>query len=261
MRRTEPRPRLVVAIAVVAAVLLAVPFVGLLIAAPWSTLLDRLTSDVVADALTLSLFASLLATVLALFLGVPLGWWLARTSGPVVPVVRAVATLPIVVPPVVGGAALLFALGRRGFVGEPLEAATGLVLPFSIWAVVVANTFVAVPFVVLTIEGAVRTADLGVEDAAATLGASPHQVFTRITLPALRSALWAAGLLAWARAFGEFGATITFAGNLQGRTQSLPLAVFVALESDRDTAIAISLLMMLVSAVVLVVLRDRWWSR
>ena len=240
---------------------MALPFFGLLLAAPWSSLLDRLTSDVVSDALVLSTVSSLSATAIALLLGIPLGWWLARTEGLLVPVVRAVATLPIVVPPVVGGAALLFALGRRGFIGDPLESATGLVVPFSIWAVVIANTFVAIPFVVLTVEGAVRAADRRIEEAAATLGASPNQVFRWVTLPALRSAIWAAGLLAWARAFGEFGATITFAGNLPGRTQSLPLAVFVALESDRDTAVAISLLMMLVSVVVLVVLRDRWWSR
>jgi molybdate transport system permease protein len=165
----------------------------------------------------------------------------------------------MVLPPVVSGAALLFALGRRGLVGEPLEEATGLLLPFSLWGVVVAAAFVATPFLVITVEGALRSMDRRREGAAATLGARPWTVLRRVTLPAIAPSLLAGLALTWARAFGEFGATITFAGNLQGRTQSLPLAVFVALESDRDTAIAISLVMVVVSAAVLVALRDRWW--
>jgi molybdate transport system permease protein len=170
-----------------------------------------------------------------------------------------VVTLPLVLPPVVGGAALLFALGRRGLVGAPLEQATGLVLPFSVWGVIVANTFVAMPFLVLTVEGALRNMDRRYEEAAASLGARRWTVLRRVTLPMIAPSLVAGLVLAWARAFGEFGATITFAGNLQGRTQTLPLAVFVALERDRDTAVAISLLMVVVSLLVLVALRDRWW--
>jgi molybdate transport system permease protein len=160
----------------------------------------------------------------------------------------------------VGGAALLFALGRRGLVGEPLNEATGLLLPFSTWGVIVATTFVAMPFLVITVEGALRNMDGRYEGAAATLGARRWTVLRRVTLPMIAPSLVAGLVLTWARAFGEFGATITFAGNLQGRTQTLPLAVFVALESDRDTAVAISLIMVVVSLAVLVALRD-WWGR
>lgn len=166
--------------------------------------------------------------------------------------------LPLVLPPVVGGAALLFALGRRGLIGGPLAEATGLVLPFSIWGVILATTFVAMPFLVITVEGALRNLDGRHEGAASTLGASRWTVLRRVTLPMIAPSLASGLLLTWARAFGEFGATVTFAGNLQGRTQTMPLAVFVALESDRDTAVAISLVMVLISLGVLVALRDRW---
>jgi molybdate transport system permease protein len=161
---------------------------------------------------------------------------------------------------VVGGAALLFALGRRGLIGEPLNQATGLVLPFSTWGVIIATTFVAMPFLVITVEAALRNLDRRYEGAAAALGAKRWTVMRRVTSPMIAPSLVAGLVLTWARAFGEFGATITFAGNLQGRTQTLPLAVFVALESDRATAVAISLIMVIVSLAVLVGLRDRWWK-
>jgi molybdate transport system permease protein len=161
---------------------------------------------------------------------------------------------------VVGGAALLFALGRRGLVGEPLYEATGLLLPFSTWGVILATTFVAMPFMVITVEGALRSVDRRFEGVAATLGARRWTVLRRVTMPMIAPSLVSGLVLTWARAFGEFGATITFAGNLAGRTQTLPLAVFVALETDRDAAVAISLLMVAVSLVVLVTLRDRWWK-
>jgi molybdate transport system permease protein len=154
---------------------------------------------------------------------------------------------------------LLFALGRRGLVGEPVYEATGLVLPFSTWGVVLASTFVAMPFLVITVEGALHNLDQRYEGAAASLGARRWTVLRRVTLPMVGPSLLAGLVLTWARAFGEFGATITFAGNLQGRTQTLPLAVFVALESDRGVAVAISLLMVVVSLIVLVALRERWW--
>lgn len=160
----------------------------------------------------------------------------------------------------VGGAALLFALGRRGLIGEPLNQATGLVLPFSTWGVIIATTFVAMPFLVITVEAALRNLDRRYEGAAAALGAKRWTVMRRVTIPMIAPSLVAGLVLTWARAFGEFGATITFAGNLQGRTQTLPLAVFVALESDRATAVAISLIMVIVSLAVLVGLRDRWWK-
>ena len=154
----------------------------------------------------------------------------------------------------------MFALGRRGLIGEPLNQATGLVLPFSTWGVVIAVTFVAMPFLVITVEGALRNLDPRFEGAAATLGAGRWTVLARVTVPMIGPSLLAGLVLTWARAFGEFGATITFAGNLQGRTQTLPLAVFIALESDRDTAVALSLVMVAISLTVLVILREQWWK-
>jgi molybdate transport system permease protein len=236
------------------------PLVGLITRTPWSRLGELVASDVVVDALKLSLLTSVLAAFISLLLGVPLAWVLARINFPGRHIVRAIVTLPMVLPPVVGGAALLFALGRRGVIGEPINDATGFLLPFSVWGVVVANVFVAMPFLVVTVEGALRNLDGRHEAAAATLGASRLTVFRRITLPMISPSLRAGLVLAWARALGEFGATVTFAGNLQGRTQTLPLAVFVALEQDRDTAVAISLVLVAVSLAVLLLLRDRWWS-
>ena len=259
IRRRPPWPLAV--LGAIGAAVFVLPLAGLASPTPWRDLHDLVASDVVVDALRLSLVTSLAATAISLILGVPLAWLLARVEFPGRQLLRAVVTLPMVLPPVVGGAALLFALGRRGLVGEPLDDATGFLLPFSTWGVVVANTFVAMPFLVVTVEGALAGIDDGYEDAAATLGASRLTVFRRITLPMIGPSLRAGAVLAWARALGEFGATVTFAGNLQGRTQTLPLAVFVALESDRDTAVAISLVLVAVSLVVLLALRDRWWVR
>lgn len=238
---------------------LVLPLAGIVARTPWSALPDLLTSDLVTDAIRLSLITSTLATVMAAVIGVPLAWLLARVEFRGRSLVRSLVTLPMVLPPVVGGAALLFALGRRGLIGEPIYEATGLLLPFSIWGVVIANTFVAMPFLVITVEGALHTLDQRYEGAASALGAGRLTIFRRITLPMIWPSMVAGLVLTWARAFGEFGATITFAGNLQGRTQTLPLAVFVALESDRDTAIAVSLVMVAVSLFALVSLRGRWW--
>jgi molybdate transport system permease protein len=258
-RRRPPAALLVPA--VVAIALFALPLIGLLGRAPWPRLGTLLSGPTVTDALRLSLLTSVLATAASLLLGVPLAWLLSRVAFPGKRLVRALVTLPMVLPPVVGGTALLLTLGRRGLLGGPLADATGLVLPFSLAGVVVANTFVALPFLVVTVEGALDSLDRRHEAAAATLGAGPLTVFRRVTLPMIAPSLRAGMVLAWARALGEFGATVTFAGNLQGRTQTLPLAVFVALESDRDAAVAISLVLVAVSLVVLTTLRDRWWSR
>ncbi|HEU4894352.1 MAG TPA: ABC transporter permease, partial [Acidimicrobiia bacterium] len=230
--------------------LFAIPLLGLIWRVSWRELPALLSSDVVTDALGISLVASLTATALALVLGFPLAWLLANRDFPGRRLVRGLVLLPLVLPPVVGGAALLFALGRRGMVGEPLYQATGLILPFSIWGVILATTFVAMPFLVITVEGALRNLDRRYEGAASSLGASRWTVLRRVTIPMIGPSLVAGMVLTWARAFGEFGATITFAGNLQGRTQTLPLAVFVALESDREVAVAISLLMVAVSLAV-----------
>ena len=257
-------PAALVALAVVGASLFVLPLIGLLGVTPWSSLPWLLTDEVVLDALRLSLLTSIAAALFATVLGVPLAWVLDRVDFRGRSLVRAIVTLPMVLPPVVGGAALLFALGRRGVVGEPLADATGLVLPFSTWGVILANTFVAMPFLVITVEGALSSSDRRHEAAAGLGDAGSYEVlavFRRVTLPTIAPSLRAGVVLAWARALGEFGATITFAGNLQGRTQTLPLAVFVSLDADRDAAIAISLLMVTVSVVVLVALRGRWWDR
>jgi molybdate transport system permease protein len=258
-RRVRERPpAALLALAIVGVGLFVLPLAGLLAETPWRDLPNLLAGDVVTDALRLSAVASLAATAISLILGVPLAWVLARVEFPGRSVLRALVLLPLVLPPVVGGAALLFAFGRRGVIGEPLHEATGLVLPFSIWGVVVAVTFVAMPFLVITVEGALRNLDNRFEGAASTLGASRWTVMRRVTLPMIAPSLGAGLLLTWARALGEFGATITFAGNLQGRTQTLPLAVFVGLETNRDAAVALSLLMVAIALAVLILLRDRW---
>lgn len=258
-KRAHRPPGLLIALGLIGLSVFVIPLVGLLARVPWANLPELASSPVVIDALRLSVVTSLTATAISAVLGVPLAWMLARTDFPGRSILRALITLPLVLPPVVGGAALLFALGRRGLIGEPLHAATGLVLPFSTWGVVIATTFVAMPFLVITVEGALRNLDPRFEGAASTLGAGRWTVMRRVTLPLIAPSLLAGLVLTWARAFGEFGATITFAGNLQGRTQTLPLAVFVALESNRDVAVAISLVMVAVSLVVLIALRDRWW--
>lgn len=251
-------PTSLILLALIALMLFALPVVSLLIAAPWRQMVPLLTSDTVLDALRVSLISSFAAALLSAFFGVPLAWVIARGMFRGMSLVRSIVLLPLVLPPVVGGAALLFALGRRGVLGEPLYSASGLVLPFSIWGVIVANAFVAMPFLVITVEGALRSLDRRFEGAAASLGAGRWTVFRRVTLPMIAPSLFSGLLLAWARAFGEFGATLTFAGSLPGRTQTMPLAVFVALESDRDLAIALSLLMVFVALAVLAALRDRW---
>ena len=244
--------------ALLALAFLVVPFAALLQRTPWTGLPELVTEPVVSDALRLSLTSAFAAAALSLVLGVPLAWVLARLAFPGRSVVRALVTLPMVLPPVVGGAALLFAFGRRGLIGGPAYDATGLLLPYSTWGVVAANTFVALPFLVITVEAGLRSADQRYEDAAATLGASRWTIFRRVTVPMAAPSIVAGTVLCWARALGEFGATVTFAGNLQGRTQTMPLAVFLALESDRDAAIALSLVLIAVSLAVLVPLRDRW---
>ncbi|MGQ0617381.1 MAG: ABC transporter permease [Acidimicrobiia bacterium] len=248
----------VVPLALVAVVYIAVPFVALLQRAPWSDLGELIGRPVVTDALRLSITTAFAATAIALVVGIPLAWVLARTLFRGRAAARALITLPMVLPPVVGGAALLFAFGRRGLLGGPVYDSTGFLLPFSTWGVVAANTFVALPFLVLTVEAGLRGADVRYEDAAATLGASRWVIFRRVTVPNAAPSIIAGAVLCWARALGEFGATVTFAGNLQGRTQTMPLAVFLALESDRDAAIALSLVLIAVSLAVLLPLRDRW---
>lgn len=234
------------------------PLAGLLIRAPWTTLPQRLAEPGVLAALRLSLLTASLATVVCLLLGVPLAWLLARADFPGRRLVRALVTVPLVLPPVVGGVALLLVFGRRGLVGGWLDATFGFSLPFTTTGVVVAEAFVAMPFLVISVEGALRGADSRFEEAAATLGASRWTAFRRVTLPLIGPGVAAGAVLCWARALGEFGATITFAGNFPGRTQTMPLAVYLALEQDLDAAIVLSLVLLVVSVAILVGLRDRW---
>jgi molybdate transport system permease protein len=206
----------------------------------------------------LSLLTATLATAVSLVLGVPLAWILARTAFPGRKVVRALVTVPLVLPPVVGGVALLLVFGRTGLFGGWLDSTFGITLPFTTAGVVVAEAFVAMPFLVISVEGALRGADARYEEAAATLGAGRWTAFRRITLPLVAPGMAAGAVLCWARALGEFGATITFAGNFPGRTQTMPLAVYLALEQDLDAAIVLSLVLLAVSVTVLVALRERW---
>jgi molybdate transport system permease protein len=249
----------ILAFAGVALVFLALPVAGLVERAPWSKLGHELAASDVRSALWLSLLTSVSAAALALTLGAPVAWVLARTEFRGKPLVRAVALLPLVLPPVVGGVALLLALGRKGLAGSWL-AHVGVVLPFTTAGAVVAELFVALPFAVITVEAGVRALDERLEEAAATLGAGPWVTLRRIVLPALAPSLAAAAALCWARALGEFGATITFAGNLPGRTQTLPLAVYLELQHRPGVAVLLSLVLLTLSIAVLAMLRGRWLS-
>jgi molybdate transport system permease protein len=255
-RQRLPLPAM--ALAIIAIAFFALPFVGLLWRAPWGTAWQVLTDPDVRKALWLSIWCSLWATALSVVLGVPLAWLLARIDFPGRGVVRALATLSMVLPPVVGGVALFFSFGRRGLFGQYLDEWFGFRLPFTTRGVILAQTFVAMPFLVLTMEGALRQLDRRFEDAARTLGASPGYVFRRVTLPAVRPAFIAGAVLTWARALGEFGATITFAGNFPGTTQTMPLAIYLALESNPGEALILSMVLITVSFAVLIGLRDRW---
>ncbi len=260
-RRGTGLPVPVLALAVVAVAFFALPLIGLLWRAPWSNAWRYLTDDDALTALRLSMICSLWATGLSIVFGVPLAWLLARVEFPGRGVVRALCTLSMVLPPVVGGVALFFALGRRGIVGQYLDRWFGVTLPFTTAGVVVAQTFVAMPFLVITVEASIRQLDSRFEDASRTLGASRWYTFRRVTVPAIRPALAAGAVLAWARALGEFGATITFAGNFPGTTQTMPLAVYLALETNPEAAIVLALVLIAISFAVLVGLRDRWFGR
>src|SRR5919108_1582586 len=256
--RRQSVPAVVVALATIGAAFFMLPLLGVLLRAPWSEAARALTEPETLDALRLSLIASLSATGIALLLGVPMAWIYARVEFPGRSVLRALTTLPMVLPPVVGGIALLLAFGRRGIFGAWLAGTFGITLPFTTAGVVVAETFVAMPFLVLTVEAGLRSMDRRFEDAARTLGASRWTVFTRVTLPMIAPSLLAGAVLCWARALGEFGATITFAGNFPGVTQTMPLAVYLALETDLQAAVVLSLILLTVSVTILASLRDKW---
>ncbi|HEX8006921.1 MAG TPA: molybdate ABC transporter permease subunit [Trebonia sp.] len=237
---------------------LVLPLAGLVIRAPWTTMPQRLAEPGVLTAVRLSLQTATIATLVCLVLGVPLAWLLARVEFPGRRIVRALVTVPLVLPPVVGGVALLLVLGRKGIVGSWLDSTFGITLPFTTTGVVITEAFVAMPFLVIAVEGALRGADTRYEEAAATLGASRWTTFTHVTMPLVAPGIAAGAVLCWARALGEFGATITFAGNFPGRTQTMPLAVYLALETDLQAAIVLSLILLAVSVTILAALRDKW---
>lgn len=244
--------------AAVGAAFLVLPTIALLVRAPWSALREIYRHTEVLSALRISVLTSLQATAAAFVLGVPLAWVLARSRRTGTNLLRAAVTLPLVLPPVVGGVALFLALGRRGIVGRYLGDWFGITLPFTQHGIVLAQLFVAMPFLVVTVEGAFRTADRGIEEAAATLGAGRARIFTRVTLPAVVPSLIAGGVLCWARALGEFGACMIFGGNIPGLTQTMPTAVLTAFNSRPEDAVALSLPLMLVAVVILAALRDSW---
>jgi molybdate transport system permease protein len=254
-----PAPLLVPA--AVGVLFLVLPLVGLLIRAPWSAIGPALAEPAVGQALRLSLLSASLATVVSTVLGVPLAWVLARSQVRGRSVLRALVTVPLVLPPVVGGVALFLVLGREGIIGGWLDDTFGITIPFTTAAVVIAETFVAMPFLVISVEGALRAADARFEDVAATLGADRWTTFRRVTLPMVAPGVAAGAVLCWARALGEFGATITFAGNFPGTTQTMPLAVYLALQRDPEAAIVLSLVLLAVSLATLLLLRDRWLGR
>ncbi len=240
---------------------LVLPLLGLVIRAPWSAIGPALAEPEVGQALRLSLVSASLATVASIVLGVPIAWVLARSTARGRTLLRALVTVPLVLPPVVGGVALFLVLGRQGIVGGWLDDAFGITIPFTTTAVVIAETFVAMPFLVISVEGALRAADARFEDVAATLGADRWTTFRRVTLPMVAPGVAAGAVLCWARALGEFGATITFAGNFPGTTQTMPLAVYLALQRDPEAAIVLSLVLLAVSLATLLLLRDRWLGR
>ena len=244
--------------AAVAALLVVVPLAGLLAGTEWRGLLGRLADPAVRPAIRLSIVTTSATVAVCWALGTPLAWLLSRADGRGATWLRAVLTVPVVLPPVVGGVALLLAYGRRGLVGEPLLEAFGLRIPFTPVAVVLAQVFVSLPFYVLAVEGAMRGIDRRLLDVSATLGARPVRVLTHVALPLAAPGIASGTALAWARALGEFGATITFAGNFAGETQTTALLVYVALQDDPQTAVALSLLMLAVAVAVLGALRGRW---
>ncbi|MFF0622783.1 ABC transporter permease [Streptomyces sp. NPDC004296] len=260
-RRRTPGARTPVALAVPALLAIAfllMPLLGILARTSWGDLGTHLTSPGVLEALRLSLLVSCWALGLSLLLGVPLAWLLARVDFPGKVLVRSLVLLPMVLPPTVGGVALLLGFGRRGLLGPWLEDTFGIVLPFHTSGAVVAATFVAMPFLVISLEGTLAGLRPSYEETAASLGASPVRVFCTVTLPMVAPGLAAGAALTWARALGEFGATITFAGNLPGTTQTLPLQVYLLLQDSPEAATSVSLLLLAIAMAVLVCLRGRW---
>ena len=251
-------PLLLLVPGAVGAALLVVPLVALVVDTPWSDLGAQLADPAVRDALWLSGLTSALTVALCVLLGTPLAWLLARVEFPGRRLLRGLVAVPLVLPPVVAGVALVAALGRNGLLGGPLHDVTGWTIPYTTTAVVLAHTFVSLPFFVLSVEGSLRTAGERFDVVAATLGADRWTTFRRVTLPLALPGVAAGCVLAWARSLGEFGATITFAGNFPGTTQTMPSLIYTTLQADPAAARTLSMLLLVVSIGVLVGLRRRW---
>jgi len=254
-------PALLLLPSLVGLAFLVLPVAGLLVRTPWRQLTQDLSAGDTWTALRLSLECATAATGVSILFGVPLAWLLARTELPGRGLARALVMVPLVLPPVVGGLALLLVFGRAGILGGYLDRWFGVTLPFTTPGVIMAETFVAMPFLVVSVETALRTLDPDIEEAAATSGADNWQIFRHITLPNLLPAIGAGAVLAWARALGEFGATITFAGDFPGTTQTMPLAVYLAFQENPQAAIVLSVVLLAVSITVLASLRDRLFTR
>lgn len=260
MKRGLSTPGGLSIVALPAIVIVILPVVAVMWRTNWSSFFSSITSDSSRTALNLSLQTSLAATFMALIFGTPLAWLLANRDFKFKTLIRALCVLPMVLPPVVGGVALLYAFGRRGLIGSVLDEWFGIQLAFTQTAAVLAQFFIAAPFFIVVMEAAFGQVDQRVVGTARTFGAGPWRTFVTITLGLVRPSLIAALVLTWARALGEFGATIAFAGNTPGRTQTVPLAVYSQLESGDDSALALSMLMMIVCVVALVALRGTWVS-
>lgn len=247
-----PLPRWLLVAAAVAVLVAALPLAGMAVRVPWTRVPELLTSEAARDAVWLSLRTCAISTVLCVLLGTPLAVLLSRSRGPLAAVARTVTALPMVLPPVVAGLALLITFGRTGVVGRHLSV-LGVEVGFTTAAVVIAQTFVAMPFLVVALEGALRSVDARLERTAASLGASPSRVLATVTLPLVLPALVAGATMSFARALGEFGATLTFAGSLQGTTRTLPLEIYLSRETDTETALALAILLIAVAAVLMVV--------
>jgi molybdate transport system permease protein len=259
-RRQGGLPLAIAVPAALATLMLVVPLLALLLRAPWHEMAGLLGSESLRSALRLSLLTASIATVVCVVVGVPLAWVLARVPFRGRRLVRALVTVPLVLPPVVAGVALLTAFGRQGFIGAPLRDVFGVSIPFSTTAVVLAQVFVAMPFLVIAVEGSFRTADPTLDEEAAMAGASRWQTFLRINVPLAMPGVLSGAVLAWARAIGEFGATITFAGNAPGVTRTMPLEIYTALQTDPEPAIALSIVLLAISILVLAALREKWLS-
>jgi len=253
-------PLLLKLLAGMALAVFVVPLLALLVRAPWLQMPSRLASPELLDALWLSFLTASIATLICVLLGVPLAWMLARIDFRGRRLVRALVTVPLIMPPVVAGVALLTAFGRNGIIGSTLLDVLGITIPFSTVAVVMAQTFVALPFLVITVEGTIRTTDLTYDEVASSSGATRWQTFILVNVPLAAPGIFGGAVLAWARALGEFGATITFAGNAPGVTRTMPLEIYTVLQTDPDAAIALSVILLAISITVLALLREKWLS-